>query len=194
MRYDGDMSMLVIGLVGEKGSGKGTFAARVADIAKDKCVVAMRFSDLLRETLDAWSIPTTRRNLQLLAEVFENSFGMGTLSHAVYEGVMKIDADVVILDGVRWETDAKLIRSFPQNKLLYITAPPAVRYERSILRGENVGEKKTTLEQFMEEEQAVNEILIPRIGATADHVIRNDGTMGAYNAAIDAFCLSCGLK
>ena len=179
---------VVIGLVGEKGSGKGTFARLFAEAAPDKKNVAMRFSDILRETLDIWHIPTTRTNLQKLAVVMDEALGAGSLSNAIYERVIGMHADIVILDGVRWETDVALIRRFSKNLLIYVTASPEMRYRRTLVRGENAGERETSFEQFMQEELAANETGIPRIGADADCVIRNQGTVEEYKSAIVECC------
>ncbi|MBI4067862.1 hypothetical protein HY413_00440 [Candidatus Kaiserbacteria bacterium] len=175
---------LVIGLVGEKGGGTGTFATTLADIAKDEKIVAVRFSDLLRETLDLWHIAPTRANLQKMAVVMDDGFGAGTLSNAIYERVAQLKADIVIIDGVRWETDVALIRRFPKNLLVYITASARVRYDRTIARGEKSGESTTSFDQFMREEQATNELLIPKFGAAADHIIKNEGTIAEYKKAV----------
>lgn len=179
--------MIVIGLVGEKGSGKGTFATYLAEIIKPKRLASVRFSDLLYETLGAWHISPTRTNLQKIAVVMDGAYGVGTLSHAIHERVSKLDADIVVIDGVRWETDVALVRRFPKNMLVYITASPRIRYERTIARAEKADEANTSFEQFMQEEQAANETSIPKFGATADYTIRNEGTMEEYKDAIGSF-------
>lgn len=178
---------IVIGLVGEKGGGKGTFAAHLAECAGGRKVVSTRFSDLLRETLDLWHISPSRANLQKIAVVMDDGFGAGTLSNAIYERVTNINADITVIDGVRWETDAALIRRFENNLLIYITANPQSRFARTVARAEKAGERETSFEQFMQEEQAANELLIPKIGARADGVINNEGTIEEYKKEIADF-------
>jgi dephospho-CoA kinase len=51
--------MIVLGLVGEKGSGKQTFSDFLKKAAKGKKIAHMRFSDILRETLELWSLELT---------------------------------------------------------------------------------------------------------------------------------------
>lgn len=182
----------VIGLVGEKGSGKGTFAAFFEDAAEERRVVSHRFSSLLAKTLDDWSIQRTRANLQTLAVVMDQGFGVGTLSNAVFNVVSKADADIVVLDGVRWDTDMGLIRRFPKNLLIYITANTRLRYERTLSRGEKADEASVSFEQFLEEEQAANELGIPRIGALSDDIIKNEGTIeDLREAAIRCYRMHC---
>ena len=176
--------MFVIGLVGEKGSGKGAFAKILEEVAKPKQVVPVRTSGLVRETLDMWHIQPTRVHLQKLAVIMDQTYGVGTLAEATYQRAIKVEADIIIIESIRWDADVALIRRFPKNVLVYITAPPAVRHVSTISRGEKMGESETTFEQFMEEEKAENEIHIPRIGALADYTIRNEGTIEQYKKAI----------
>lgn len=168
--------MIVLGLVGEKGSGKQTFADYLKKMAKGKKIAHMRFSDILKETLELWSLELTRSNYQQVSIAFNNTFGAGTLSNALYQRVMKQPADIVILDGVRWLSDEKLINSFPEKRLIYITAKAKTRWERVTKRGEKAGEADASLEQFMAEEKVKTETLIPKIGKRADIRIDNSGT------------------
>lgn len=171
------MAMLVVGLVGEKGGGKGTAVPLISEAlpAGTRCV-GVRFSDILRETLTLWHLAHTRANLQNLSKMMDAEFGNGTLAHAMGHRIANIAADVVVLDGVRWEADRLLIRSFASNLLVYITANTRVRYERLRVRKENAKEHETSYEQFLEEEQATSERAIPAIGATADVRIDNEGS------------------
>lgn len=179
--------MLVIGLVGEKGSGKGTFAATLERIVQSGTRIArVRMSDVLRETLDLWHLPHTRANLQTLSKAMDTEFGNGTLAHAIGHRIAAADASIVIVDGVRWEADRLLLRSFGRNLLVYVTASPRIRYERTCARGENAMESSTTFAQFLEEERATSEQAIPRIGVTADATIVNGGTIEEFTAAIRA--------
>src|SRR3990167_6870367 len=95
---------LLIGLTGEKGGGKDTFARFLCEIAPSGVSIhPMRFSDLLVETLEAWQIPTARANLQKLSIAMDREFGTGTLAAAIYHRIENDPSDVVIPIGVRWQ-------------------------------------------------------------------------------------------
>ncbi|MBI2022575.1 hypothetical protein HYS97_01860 [Candidatus Daviesbacteria bacterium] len=173
----------VIGLVGEKGSGKETFGNFLMDIAKGKKVMRIRFSGILNETLKLWSLDGTRHNLQHLAVVMEEGFSKGTLTNAIRKRVESLNADIVILDGVRWKTDEELIRSFGKNFLIYVTAETRLRFERLQKRQEKKDEART-FEQFMKEEKAKNELLIPQIGKRADFKVENNGTFEELKVSV----------
>lgn len=175
---------LIIGLVGEQGSGKGTFATLLASAVAPQCVAVIRFSDVVRETLKLWSIPETRENLQRFAQVIMEHFKPTALSDAVAARAQRTDAAFVVLDGIRRLADAAMVREIPGSIMVYITAPAEFRYQRLRSRGENVGEHGMSFEQFLAAEHAPAEAAIPTIGATADHRIENAGTLDEYGTAV----------
>lgn len=180
---------LVIGVVGEKRSGKETFVKLLQEIAQDKKIKHSRFSDILFETLSFWNIPSTRQNLQKLAVIMDQGYGAGTLTRAVEQRIARERADIIILDGVRWQTDIEMVRRFPNNLLVYITAEPIVRYERTKTIKEKAGEDSTTFEQFIAEEQAPNETQIPIIGNGANFKIANNGSLEEFRKKVEEFYL-----
>ncbi len=180
--------MLLIGLVGEKGSGKDTFSKYLTEISNQK-ISHIRFSDLLKETLKLWNIEVSRANLQKLAQVLEE-FGEGTVAKGIEKQLKNVNADIVILDGIRWKPDLTLLKKFPNHKLIYITADPKLRFERLKSRGEKIGESEMSYEQFLEEEKAPNELLISEIGVEADIKIENNGTIEEFDLKIEELCSS----
>jgi len=180
--------MILIGLVGEKGSGKDTFAKYLTEISS-KNIIHIRFSDLLKQTLKLWDLPISRANLQKLAQVLEE-FGSGTIAHGIEKQISETNAEIIILDGIRWKPDVELLKKFTNHKLIYITADPKLRFERLKDRGEKIGESEMTYEQFIEEENATNELLIPEIGARADVKIENNSSMEEFDGKIKDFCQS----
>jgi dephospho-CoA kinase len=184
--------MQIIGLVGEKGSGKDTFAKYLQEISEKK-IAHIRFSDLLKQTLKLWDLPLTRANLQKLAQVLEN-FGAGTVAHGLEKQIQETDAEIIILDGIRWKPDVELLQKFPEHKLVYITADPKLRFERLKSRGEKIGESEMTYEQFLEEERAPNELLIAEIGSEADAKIENNGPIEEFDEDIRKFYESLSFR
>jgi dephospho-CoA kinase len=176
-------NILVIGLIGEKGSGKETFAQEFQKLVKKK-VSHVRFSDLLKETLELWSLPATRTHLQDLAVIMDQHFGEGTLANAIYERIQKSNAQIVIIDGIRWDADIVLLNRFEKHFLIYVTADLETRFQRIQNRAEKIGEGKS-FEQFVKEEGAKNELSIPRLGANADIIIENNQQLAEFKQKIN---------
>ncbi len=168
----------IIGIIGEKGSGKGTCVNLIKKIFSNRglSVECIKTSTLLAETLTLWNIPHTRNNLQYLAIIMNAQYGNTTLSDALQNRIEQSTADIVIYESIRWQSDLDMIRSFENNVILYVTAPVELRYKRTILRGEKVDEAKTSFEKFVSDEQVATETEIVRLSTHADYKIENTET------------------
>jgi dephospho-CoA kinase len=163
---------IIIGLIGEKGSGKGTVA--------DYLMVKYRAdhfgtSKILKRTIEDLSLPTSRNNLVKLALMLKEGFWPSVVIDALIKDMEKSDAQIVIADGIRMHGDLEPFRKkYGKNfYLIYVTAPLKLRYERTKKRKEKAGEDKTTLVEFLAEEGRLTEISIHEIGALADFTIEN---------------------
>ncbi len=179
--------MIVLGVVGENSGGKETFAKLLSEIAINKKVIIVKFSDVIRDTLKIWDIIPTRDNFTNLSLAMNKAFGDGTLPHAIYSKVMNTTADIVILDGPRGLDDEELVRKFPKNFMVYVTASVELRYERSKKRNEKAGEDSKTFEKFLSEEKGDREIYIPEISKRSNYKIENNGTVEDYKEKIKKF-------
>lgn len=178
---------LVIGLVGEIGSGKGTLFTLLKDQVPTLAVVRIGFSDIIRETLVLWELPNTRENLQKLPQAMDQFYGAGSLSYAIKKRIDSKKEDIVILDGIRWQTDVAMLRNFPKNILVYITARPETRFSRLCARSQNFDDATLCWETFLEQELAPNEIQIRQIGSQADYKIENIGDLDRYREQVKLF-------
>lgn len=178
----------VIGIVGEKGSGKDTFANLLKECLPARKVAHLRFSDILGETLKLWNIPATRHNLQYLAIVMTNQYGQDALTRALAARIASHDADIVVIDGIRWDSDVPMLRAFEDNHLVYVTASLEIRFDRTKLRKEKAMEGETSFEKFKEEELVATELEILRIGKKADIIVKNEGTMADLKNKVSEFC------
>lgn len=180
--------MKVIGLIGEKGSGKQTFVNFLKEITEQKkndiVVRQVRFSDILAQTLMIWDLPNTRSNLQKLSLIMEDGFGQSSLANAAKFSIEGDRADVVIFDGIRRQSELDLVKNMPGSILIYITADQKLRYERLKLRSEKVGETGLTFEQFLKEEKSKAEINIPALGKIAKIKLENNGSLEQFKSSI----------
>lgn len=166
---------IVIGLIGEKGAGKGT----VADHLLEKYgAVHFGTSKILRRTLEDLRLPVTRENLTKLALVLKEGYGPSVIIDSLIQDMEKSDADLIIADGIRMHGDVEPFQKKYGGDfyLVYVTADLKLRYERTKMRKEKDGEENATLEQFLEEEGKLTEISIHEIGRRAEFKMNNNGT------------------
>jgi hypothetical protein len=172
---------LVIGILGMPLAGKETCANVLEELllADGYRVSRHTFSEILKDTLDLWGIPRGRDNEQKMAIVMnaDTGFGDGSLSRAMKHRLVGDDADVAILDGVRWLGDERMIRGLNDEGiktiLVYIAADPEVRFERLKQRNRS-GEGATTWEDFSRQQKVRTEVDIPDIGSRAEIVLENN--------------------
>ena len=169
----------IIAFLGEKGSGKGTSIDFLEKIIKSKSISRIRFSDALRQVSTLYDIPMTRTNLQNLAIFLTKYFGDDTISRPVKNSInqaLKNGVKYIFVDGMRWDSDYDLIRSYKNSKIIHISTPKEIRYTRLANRNENAGEKNMSYKQFSKEEKRKNELNILKLAKKADIVIDNSGT------------------
>ena len=166
---------IVIGLIGEKGSGKGTVADYLVEKYK---AVHFGTSKILRRTLEDLRLPITRDNLIKLALVLKEGYGPSVIIDSLIQNMEKSDADLIIADGIRMHGDVEPFqKKYRENfYLVYVTADLKLRYSRTKARKEKEGEDEATFEQFLEEEGKLTEISIHEIGKHAEFKINNNGT------------------
>ena len=164
---------LVIGLTGNIGAGKTVVSDHLHKKYKADQV---RFSQILMDVLDRLYLPKDRSNLQTLGEIVRESFGSDVIVNAFKKDLEKSKSSVVVVDGIRYMNEVEMLRSFDNNILLFMDAPPQVRYERVVLRGEK-GEEKNSFDEFLKIAQRGTEKGLPEIKKSADYVIENDGSV-----------------
>ena len=171
---------IIIGLIGEPGSGKDTVASYLEDRYGAKMI---RFSDPLFDALRNFINDVSREDLQWLSHEVRERFGQDIFTKALKKRMSDEDR-VIVFNGVRfWENEA-LVRSFANNTLIYVTADQKLRWERSVSRMEK-SDDNNSFEKFQELEKFETEAIIPQIGAKADFTIRNEQTLEYLLEEID---------
>lgn len=176
--------MKIIGLIGEKGSGKQTFVNFLKELYPNLKIRQVRFSDILAQTLMIWDLPVTRINLQKLSLMMNDTFGQSSLANAAKFNIEGDLSQVIILDGIRRESELELVKEFGDKILIYITADQNLRYERLKLRSEKVGEAGLTFEQFLAEERSKAETDIPKLGKAANLKLENNASLQDFKEKI----------
>jgi dephospho-CoA kinase len=172
---------VVIGLLGETGSGKDT----VARYLKTRYNAhLLRFADPIKETLSLYFERFSKDDQQWLAMLLKERFGKDILGKALKPHIDGAEG-IVSINGLRFPEDLDFVREFTPSYILYVTAPQKLRWERAHKRGEKTDDGQD-FEHFQKMELVPTEVHIPEIGAKADFTIVNDQGLDELLAATDA--------
>ena len=160
---------VIIGLVGEKLAGKDTAANYL--VAKYSAG-HFRFTHILDEILKILDLPLSRRHEIDLGLGLRKIFGNHVLVNALYQRMQQAKSDMLVVNGIRMD-EFDVIKSWPNAKIIYITAAPEIRFQRYKERHEKTDDGAMDFEKFMEQEKEVTEVNIPAIGEKADYKINN---------------------
>jgi dephospho-CoA kinase len=180
---------IVIGLSGKIGSGKGTVSAYL----KDKYGAREhRFSDILTDILKRLHILPERRALQKMGASLRAQLGSDVLIKAFQKDLELDQNDFLVVDGIRYPNEVEMLRTFEKQILLFITAPPEVRFERVKERGEK-GEEHISFEEFMQAEERETERHLDDISDNAEIIIDNSGSLAELYSQVEEALKGFGL-
>lgn len=181
---------IIIGLLGETGSGKDTVAKYLEEKYKAKL---MRFADPIKDTLSIYFDKLSKEDQAWLYLVFKNRFGEDILSKAMAKRVDDEESQLIIINGVRMPSDYDFVKKYPNSQVLYITASENTRWQRVASRGEK-SDDNITIEKFKELDRVETEVHIPEIGAKADKTIHNEKDLDYLLNEVDQYMKDLGLE
>ena len=178
----------IVGIIAEKGAGKGLFIKIVQKLLPQNKVASVRYSDIPREILAVLNKEESRENMQIISTALRHAFDEeGIFNTAIKKRLQNTDADLIILDGVRKREEVEMVKELG-GILIYIKADSQIRFARRKKDVENTDEEKMSWEQFQKQELAETEISIKEIGEKmADAVIENNGTMEEFENKVKNF-------
>lgn len=164
----------IIGLVGEKLSGKGT----VSDYLQEKYSAKhYRFSKILEDICERLYLPNTRENMIDVALSLRDKFGNEILAHVLKKDIEEEKPEYAVIDGIRYWEEYNILKNLEGFVFIYVTAPMEKRYERVKSRGEKQGEENLSFEDFKEQEQGPTEKMISELAQEARYTINNNGSL-----------------
>ncbi|VVB54303.1 Dephospho-CoA kinase [uncultured archaeon] len=182
--------MVVVGITGPIAAGKGEICSYLSERYSAS---THRFSDVLSDVLVRLHRPIVRKDLQGLGAALRGAFGDDVLVKALKEDVAKDDAPVVIVDGVRYKSEADMVKEVG-GFLIFVTAPQNLRWKRASSRGSR-GEASISFDDFKASERRETELGIAGLESVADAVIVNDGSLddlkGKVDGVLKRFTRSC---
>lgn len=180
--------MLIIGLTGRNGAGKGEIAAYLAR----KGFEVHSLSDAVREELTRRGLPESRENLIATGREMRERYGPQVLAERVYS---KLTADRnYCIDSIRNPAEIEYLRRNGDLHLLFVDAAPMNRFERTRKRS-RAGDAET-FEKFQELEaqelrsDSSSGQQLLRCQDLADAVVANDGTIEELHGKVSEIVLS----
>jgi dephospho-CoA kinase len=164
------MAKIIIGLVGPMASGKEVTKRYIEEKYNAK---SCKFSTILRDVLDRLFVDKSRENIVNISTSLRETFGQDLLAKVIAKDSLAHDADIVVIDGVRRNSDIVYLMDLPNFYLVSIDALSEVRYTRMVLRNENAGDSEKTFDKFLEDHQLETETQIPEVMAEAKFSIDN---------------------
>lgn len=173
---------LIIGFVGQAGSGKGT----AANLLHEKYgAVVFTFSDILTDILNRLYIPSSRDNLINMSITLRQGFGQNILAKAMSRQIDNSTADMVVVDGIRRIEDIEDLKLNPAFHFIEIMVDPKIRFERLKERNQKPGEAEMTWEDFLAVSQKETELTIAKVAEQAEIKITNEGDIQALGKQLD---------
>ncbi len=155
------------------GSGKGTVSEFLSQNIGGSIY---RISDIAKNILWEFHIPTSRENLSKISEMLRRYFWEDIYAHAVGKYLRENNSGTIIFDGPRRESVIDAIENLSDSQIIWIETSPRIRYERMRGRGEKDSEALMSYEVFQGHEGNASEQELDAIRERADIVIENDGT------------------
>jgi dephospho-CoA kinase len=176
------MPKLIIGFVGQAGSGKGT----AANILHEKYgAVVFTFSSILTDILNRLFLPSTRDNLINMSMTLRQGFGQNILAKAMSRQIESSSSEIVVVDGIRRVDDIEDLKLNPNFKFIEIAVDPKTRFERLKKRNQKPGESEMTWEEFLAVGQKETEMTIAKVAEQAPIKLNNDGKIEDLEKKLD---------
>jgi dephospho-CoA kinase len=178
-----ESNKIIIGVVGEMGSGKSTVARYIKEKYKAS---SYKFSDILRDILEKLSLPVTRDNLIDLFLILAPRFGEDVLATPMKQAVEKDPNSYIVVEGIRRPADISRLKELPHFYLLGIQSDSKTRFERIHARHERSDDQEKSYQEFLEDHKKFTEIYAPEMAQQAPYIITNNGTSDELYKQIDA--------
>lgn len=174
--------MKVIAIVGMPGSGKGEFST----VANELRIPVIVMGDVIREEVTKEGLPPTDESMGIVARKLREQYGMAAIAHICIPVIQRQKKDVVLVDGVRGDTEViEFSRSFPEFALVSIEAPLETRFSRLSERGRS--DDLTKIEDLIARDERECSFGLGKAIEMASVRIDNTGTREEFQIKVRKF-------
>jgi len=121
---------MIVGIAGTNSAGKDS----VANILKDAGFEQFSLSDSIREEAKGRGLPSDRDVLIRLGNELREKFGPGILGDRIIDIIKKKNVAKASVISIRNPAEAQALSKHDDFFLVWVDAPPQLRYERSLAR------------------------------------------------------------
>lgn len=170
----------ILGLTGPNASGKGEVAA----LLSTRGFTLHSLSDIVREAAADRGLEPERGHLIRIGNELREAGGAGVLARRILPRLGERD----VVDSIRNPAEVDVLRRVEGFRLLGVTAPPEMRFQRAVARGR--GGDPQSLPEFLAREREENtaQPTAQQLEATlalADAVLVNDKDLGHLHDALE---------
>lgn len=176
------MEKLILGFVGEAGSGKGTAAQYLHE---HYGAAVFGFSGSLRDIIRRLHLEESRDHIIKLSEILRGAFGEDVLSRVIAHDALGASSNLVAVEGIRRPQDIVTLQELPHFILVAVDASAETRFARLSARGQNTDDAMTW-EQFLAMQERSTERSIHDVMPLATERIDNNGTPQELEQQIEA--------
>jgi dephospho-CoA kinase len=163
---------IFIGITGEMGSGKNSLSYLLEKHFRAEVFVSSQF---LMRALRIFLDEISRNDLIWFVKKLTAKYGNDIISKTIFRAMRHSEKKITVFNGVRLASDYSILRK-EKGILVYVTADSKLRWKRTLEREEK-SDDGASYKAFMKMHQAETEKYIPQLGAKADYVLNNDGTL-----------------
>ncbi len=177
--------MIIIGITGTIGAGKGTI---VEYLVSKKGFKHFSARELIVEEVLKRGLENNRDNMVMVANDLRSKYGSGYVADELYRRAL-VSGDNCIIESIRTVGEIESLKDKGSFVLLAVDAEPKIRYER-ILERKTVTDN-ISYDKFLEDENKEmesddqNKQNLKKCIEMADFVIDNDGNLDELNLKIE---------
>lgn len=179
------IQMVIIGITGTIGAGKGTV---VDYLVKNKGFKHFSARGLIVEEIEKRGLENNRDNMVVVGNDLRLKFGPGYVAEELFKRAEKSDENAVI-ESLRTVGEIETLRKKGKFVLLAVDADSKIRYERVIVRGTSTD--NVSFEKFLADEEKEmtstdpNKQNLKKCIEMADFKIDNNGTLEELSSKIE---------
>ena len=177
--------MIIIGITGTLGSGKGTI---VKYLVKKKGFTHYSVREYLLKEIKKRGLPENRDSMVIVANELRKNNSPSYITDQLFEQALKQNSNVII-ESIRTPGEAESLRTKGEFYLLAVDADPKIRFNRIKLR--NSETDQIDFDTFIANEKREmtatdpNKQNLKKCREMADFVFMNDGSREDLNQAIE---------